>query len=196
MASIHPHILPIFNSQYLVSGTIANDFHQLGPNTATGHSSVILATENMVNYSLKFIKPVLKGEVRTWEVKESAEREWTNNIQKDLSGSVFQSGGCVSWYYQAGSKWNATVYPRTQIDFTLRCMFPRWSHWDATYTRKGLILLWARRLLKTAVFVTTLLGASYIYRYGREAMIQKSKELLGLIRDTLVDCLRRVRVVS
>ncbi len=53
-----------------------NFFMIFGPNTATGHSSVILATENQVNYSLNFIGPILRGEVRTVDVKESAERAW------------------------------------------------------------------------------------------------------------------------
>ena len=74
-----------------------NFFLIFGPNTATGHSSVILASENMVNYSLKFIKPVLDGDVKTWEVKESAERSWTTRIQNELKDSVWMSGGCGSW---------------------------------------------------------------------------------------------------
>lgn len=86
-----------------------NFFLIFGPNTATGHSSVILASENMVNYSLKFIKPILQGEVKTCEVKETAERRWTERLQRELKNSVWMSGGCTSWY-RKGS-WNATVYP-------------------------------------------------------------------------------------
>lgn len=75
-----------------------NFFLFFGPNTATGHSSVILATENMVNYSLKFIKPILQGEVKTCEVKEEAERRWTERLQRELKNSVWMSGGYTSWY--------------------------------------------------------------------------------------------------
>ena len=35
-----------------------NFFIIFGPNTATGHSSVILASENMVNYTVHFIKRI------------------------------------------------------------------------------------------------------------------------------------------
>lgn len=80
------------------------------PNTATGHSSVILATENTVNYSLKFIKPILNGEVDTYEIKEEAERAYTADIQEKLKGTVWMEGGCRSWYKKANG-WNATVYP-------------------------------------------------------------------------------------
>lgn len=87
-----------------------NFFIIFGPNTATGHSSVILATENMVNYALKFIAPILKGEVSTYEVKEEAERDWTNTIQAALKETVFQAGGCVSWY-STENGWNSIIYP-------------------------------------------------------------------------------------
>lgn len=86
-----------------------NFFMIFGPNTATGHSSVILASENMVNYALNFIRPILDGHVRTYEVKESAERAWTEQLQNELKNSVFLSGGCRSWY-NAPNGWNSTVY--------------------------------------------------------------------------------------
>ncbi|KAL2223473.1 putative flavin-binding monooxygenase [Thermoascus aurantiacus ATCC 26904] len=126
-----------------------NFFIIFGPNTATGHSSVILATENMVNYALKFIAPILKGEVSTYEVKEEAERDWTNTIQAALKETVFQAGGCVSWY-STENGWNSIIYPFSQIDFTLRCMFPVWSHWSAKYTRKGRMRLVLRRVVLLA----------------------------------------------
>lgn len=85
-----------------------NFFMIFGPNTATGHSSVILASENMVNYSIKFIKHILNGEVREWEVTEKAEREWTAEIQRVLKKTVFAT--CRNWYMQENG-WNSTAYP-------------------------------------------------------------------------------------
>lgn len=87
-----------------------NFFVLFGPNTATGHSSVILASENQVEYALKFIKPILKGEVETVEVKKSAEVAYTTDLQKALQNTVWQQGGCFSWYKGADG-WNSTVYP-------------------------------------------------------------------------------------
>ena len=85
-----------------------NFFMIFGPNTATGHSSVILASENMVNYSIKFIKHILNGEVREWEVTEKAEREWKAEIQRVLKKTVFAT--CRNWYMQENG-WNSTAYP-------------------------------------------------------------------------------------
>ena len=87
-----------------------NFFIIFGPNTATGHSSVILASENMVEYSLKFIKKILNHDVETVDVKKEKEIAWTQMIQEKLQGTVWHSGGCHSWYKTANG-WNATAYP-------------------------------------------------------------------------------------
>lgn len=87
-----------------------NFFTIFGPNTATGHSSVILASENMVNMSLKFIGPILKGDVITAEIKKEAELEWARDTQAALRKRVWNTGGCNSWYKTEGG-WNSTVYP-------------------------------------------------------------------------------------
>ena len=87
-----------------------NFFIIFGPNTATGHSSVILASENMVEYTLNFIKKILSKDVKTFDVKKEKEITWTNDMQEKLKGTVWHSGGCRSWYKTANG-WNATAYP-------------------------------------------------------------------------------------
>ncbi|KAF2761812.1 FAD/NAD(P)-binding domain-containing protein [Pseudovirgaria hyperparasitica] len=130
----------------LYQGTAMDEFPNFfaifGPNTATGHTSVILATENMVNYSLKFIKGILNGDIEQAEIKKEAEIDYTTKLQKKLKTMVWQSGGCHSWYFMENG-WNPTVYPWSQIRFTYRCMFPRWRDWNIKYTTKG---LWKLRL--------------------------------------------------
>ena len=108
-----------------------NCFLVFGPNTATGHSSVILASENMVEFALKFVGPILKGDVRTFDVRREAEEAYTADIQRACDETVFNSGGCHSWYTHDG--WNGTIYPYSQIWFALRCFFPRWSDWNIQY---------------------------------------------------------------
>ena len=150
-----------------------NFFIIFGPNTATGHSSVILASENMVNYTLNFVKGIMQGDVRTWEVKESAERQWTDMVQKELRNSVFSSG-CVNWYTEKNG-WNSTTYPRTQIDHTIRCMFPVWWHWDGKYTTKGLAKLTLSRIFKLWAAASVVYAVVFAARNGptrsREALV-------------------------
>ncbi|KAK7511450.1 hypothetical protein IWZ03DRAFT_386559 [Phyllosticta citriasiana] len=133
-----------------------NFFLIFGPNTASGHTSAILATENMVGHALKFVKPILCGDVETVEVKKRAEMEYTRDIQASLKNTVWMSGGCSSYYFDHETRWNSTMYPYTQMWFTLRCMFPKYSDWDVRHTRKGLIklFLWkGARALLLAVFL-------------------------------------------
>ena len=87
-----------------------NFFMLFGPNTATGHTSVIFATENAVNYSLNFIKPILEGKVSSYEIKEDAERAWAKGVQDQLQKTVFRRGVCSSWYITADG-WNSSTYP-------------------------------------------------------------------------------------
>ena len=108
-----------------------NCFLIFGPNTAQGHTSVILASENMIEYSLKFIEPILKGDISTVEVKREAEEAYTAEIQRANKGLVFNSGGCHSWYVHGD--WNGTTYPYSQFWFWMMCLFPRWSDWDIRY---------------------------------------------------------------
>ncbi|EXJ85280.1 hypothetical protein A1O3_05955 [Capronia epimyces CBS 606.96] len=164
-----------------------NFFIIFGPNTATGHSSVILASENMVNYSLNFIGPILRGDVDTYEVKESAERKWTADIQNTLKDSVFLSGGCKSWY-NSPTGWNSTVYPWTQVDFTLRCAFPRWRHWDAKYTRKGLAKARFARASKLFGLVVALWAVVFAARNGNNRL----KEVVWRILSRGVDGVKGV----
>lgn len=143
-----------------------NFFIIFGPNTATGHSSVILATENMVNYSLKFIKPVLEGDVETVDVKHEAEVSYTQDIQQKLKQTIWYSGGCQSWYLTKDG-WNSTVYPYTQIDFTRRCMFPNMNDWNIVYTSKGLA---KRRTWRTIRFLTCALLIVGAYRVKQKGL--------------------------
>ena len=87
-----------------------NFFTIFGPNTVTGHTSVIFASECMVNLSLKFIKPILAGDVDLVEIKKEAEIEWARDTQQALKRRVWNTGGCNSWY-KTEEGWNSTAYP-------------------------------------------------------------------------------------
>lgn len=87
-----------------------NFFSIFGPNTVTGHTSVIMASENMVEMSLKFIKPILNGDVAETEVKKQAELDWAADIQQACKKTIIHHGGCHNWYHD-GKDWNSAIYP-------------------------------------------------------------------------------------
>ncbi|KAF8591651.1 FAD/NAD(P)-binding domain-containing protein [Ramaria rubella] len=98
-----------------------------GPNSATGHNSVILAIENAVNLALKITRPIIRGEATTVEVKEDAEEEYSRRVQAASVGKVW-NGGCNSWYVSS-TGWNASIYPWSQFYFWWRCTFPVRRDW-------------------------------------------------------------------
>ncbi|KAF6219408.1 hypothetical protein HO133_005234 [Letharia lupina] len=85
-----------------------NFFIATGPNSANGHASLILESENITEYILRIVEPVLKGNALYVEPKKDAEIKWTADIQRELKKTVFP--GCTSWY-QDERGWNSTMYP-------------------------------------------------------------------------------------
>ena len=118
-----------------------NMFMVAGPNTATGHTSVVIAAENTTNLSLRVLKPVLDGTAATVEPKQDAEDEWTREIQAASNERVWTQGGCSTWYVKddetgKGEKWVSTLYPFSQADLWRRCLLPKWEDWEYR-DRKG-----------------------------------------------------------
>ncbi|OCK83255.1 FAD/NAD(P)-binding domain-containing protein [Lepidopterella palustris CBS 459.81] len=174
-----------------------NFFIIFGPNTVTGHNSVVLATENMVNYSLKFIKMVLSGDVNTVDVKHEAEVGYTNEIQQKLKGTVWMSGGCQSWYFTKDG-WNSTLYPYTQFDFTRRCMFPKWKDWNIEYSHKGLVKRRIRRSFRFIALALLITGAycarqkglglkdaKELVRTALQAVLEQGKQVIETAKSSL-----------
>lgn len=111
-----------------------NYFMLLGPNTVTGHTSCVLASENSINYALRVIKPVLDGEARIANVSRAAEEENVAELQEALKKTVW-GGSCGSWYVQEEEgqvKSNPMAYPWSQGYYWYSSLFPRWEHWEYT----------------------------------------------------------------
>lgn len=102
-----------------------NLFFIAGPNSATGHSSVVVAIENTVALALRAMKDVMDGKAKSVTVKTSAYYKWFEKVQLTLKTAVFGSkfGGCVSWYAENGI--NSTSYHRSQIFYWYELRFGR-----------------------------------------------------------------------
>ncbi|PQE04407.1 flavin-binding monooxygenase protein [Rutstroemia sp. NJR-2017a BVV2] len=127
-----------------------NFFTVIGPNCFTGHTSVILTTENMVNHTLKMIKPILNGDVRKIEVKKEAEIKWTRELQTKLSNMVWSAGGAKNWY--------------SQLYYAYRCMFPTWKDWNLSYTKKGTLKKWTKSTVLALAF-----GLAFLDQYKKRS---------------------------
>jgi len=90
-----------------------NFFILAGPNTGTGHTSAIGLMESQLEYILRMINHKKKHNWKSIEIKEDVEEAYNKKLQKKLKSSVWQTGGCHSWY-QTEDGYNTTMYP----DFT------------------------------------------------------------------------------
>ncbi|KAF2856180.1 FAD/NAD(P)-binding domain-containing protein [Plenodomus tracheiphilus IPT5] len=160
-----------------------NFFMIFGPNNATGHSSVVMASENTVNFLLKFISLILNNHATTVEIEASAEKAYTADMQSALKNTIWHSG-CSSWYY-AKDGWNSTVYPYSQIDFWRRCTFPTWSHWNIEYTSKGLVKIRRTRVLRVLAVLVAVVGAWRVRQMGLR--VGDIRAMIGRMVRRLVD---------
>lgn len=106
-----------------------NFFLLLGPNSITGHTSAIMAIENSINYAFRILKPIFQEEATTVEIKKEAEDSYVSWMQSALQNTVWNTG-CQSWYVSANKQWNAMAYPRSQLHYWYRSLFPVWTDWN------------------------------------------------------------------
>ncbi|MGK5531905.1 flavin-containing monooxygenase [Streptomyces sp. URMC 129] len=100
----------------------------IGPNTGLGNSSMILIIEAQLTYMADFLTK-LDSLARTGAsgasgvsgrtalaARPEAVRAWDARMQRRLSRSVWNTGGCDSWYLDANGR-NSTVWPGTTGEF-------------------------------------------------------------------------------
>jgi cation diffusion facilitator CzcD-associated flavoprotein CzcO len=106
-----------------------NLFIVTGPNTGIGHTSAIFVIESQMFYILKAIKTVLKQNAKSIEVKPHAEEDYTQMIHKEMASTVWQNGGCRSWYKSKSGKVTA-MFPGFSFSYRRLCKrFKPEHHW-------------------------------------------------------------------
>lgn len=101
-----------------VSG-FPNMFLVVGPNTGLGHSSMILMIEAQVGYIVQAIQQATQRSARYLDVKKQVQQDYNQKLQDELARSVWQSGGCHSWYQNKDGK-NVTLWPGFTFTFMKR----------------------------------------------------------------------------
>lgn len=90
---------------------LPNAFMLLGPNSIS-YNSLISAAENQVNYAVKAIRFILDNQLKGFELNSHADKQYNQKLQHKLAGTVFNQGGCAS-YYLDEHKTNVVNYPWT-----------------------------------------------------------------------------------
>ena len=81
-----------------------NLFIVTGPNTGIGHTSAIFVIEAQMQYIMKSITTAMKKARKVIEVKEGAEDQYTTMIHSEMKKTVWEYGGCNSWYKSKSGK--------------------------------------------------------------------------------------------
>jgi cation diffusion facilitator CzcD-associated flavoprotein CzcO len=101
------------------NGTAVDGFPNLfmlaGPNTGIGHTSLVVMIEAQLAYvadALRYMGRTGAGRV---EVRRPVVQKWSDEVQRKAARTVWNSGGCASWYLDAEGR-NTTIWP----DYTFR----------------------------------------------------------------------------
>ena len=75
-----------------------NYFMLVGPNTATGHTSVLLYLEAQLEYIVQALRHMDRVGATTLDVRPETQNAFNRDVQDRLASSVWTEGGCRSWY--------------------------------------------------------------------------------------------------
>ncbi|MFD7010920.1 flavin-containing monooxygenase [Rhodococcus jostii] len=87
-----------------------NLFLMYGPNTNLGHSSIVYMLESQSAYIADALNVMHHSEITAFEVTEEAQRRYNTRIQSELQTTVWNKGGCSSWYYDSEGR-NSVQWP-------------------------------------------------------------------------------------
>ena len=96
-----------------------NAFMLLGPNSGLGHNSVVFMAEAQINYVIQALRLLSHRQATSIEVLPGVQRRYNSQLQQDLAGSVWDAGGCRSWYQDRNGV-NRTLWPTFTWRYWLR----------------------------------------------------------------------------
>ncbi|WP_333768084.1 flavin-containing monooxygenase [Streptomyces sp. IBSBF 2435] len=88
----------------------------IGPNTGLGNSSMILMIESSLNYVADYMRTLASTGAAALDAKPAAVAAWNEEMQRRAARTVWNTGGCKSWYLDANGR-NTTAWPGTTAEF-------------------------------------------------------------------------------
>lgn len=88
-----------------------NLFFLMGPNTVLGHNSVVYMIESQIHYVLGAMNWLQRSGADSLEPKAAVQHAFNRRLQHKFSRTVWNSGGCKSWYLHPVSGRNCTLWP-------------------------------------------------------------------------------------
>lgn len=102
-----------------VSG-FPNFFILLGPNTGLGHNSVVLMIEAQVRYVMSCLKMMRRRGQKVLSLRADSQEQFVERIVQRMGRTVWQTGGCRSWYQDQKTGENTTLWPGSVVDYMRR----------------------------------------------------------------------------
>ena len=104
-------------------GTTVSGFPNLflfyGPNLNLGHSSIVYMLESQTNYALDALRTMRASGAAEFEVHAGAQDAYNAEIQERLAQTVWNTGGCGSWYLDGNGR-NSIQWPGFTFEFRRR----------------------------------------------------------------------------
>jgi cation diffusion facilitator CzcD-associated flavoprotein CzcO len=99
-----------------------NLFLLLGPNTALGHTSVVMMAESQIELVVGALVHMRKHALRRLEPRAETQAAFVRELDGKMVGTVWTSGGCQSWYIDKTGR-NSTIWPGFTFTFMQRARF-------------------------------------------------------------------------
>jgi cation diffusion facilitator CzcD-associated flavoprotein CzcO len=96
-----------------------NLFVLVGPNTGLGHSSMVFMIESQVAYVVDALAQMRARGWRSVDVMPRAQEAYNRDLHARLDRTVWNTGGCASWYRTPSGK-NVTLWPGFTAEYRLR----------------------------------------------------------------------------
>ncbi len=87
-----------------------NLFNLLGPSLGTGHTSAFMILEAQLDHVLGAVQALLSNGWSSLSVRESAQSSFNADVQQALGGTVYETGGCASYYHDVNGR-NSFSWP-------------------------------------------------------------------------------------
>jgi cation diffusion facilitator CzcD-associated flavoprotein CzcO len=87
-----------------------NLFFLVGPNTGLGHNSIVFMIESQLNYVLDALRTMEARGAGSIDVRPEVQARYNAAIQTRLRDTVWNAGGCASWYLDHTGR-NTTLWP-------------------------------------------------------------------------------------
>jgi cation diffusion facilitator CzcD-associated flavoprotein CzcO len=112
-----------------------NLFLMYGPNTNLGHSSIVYMLESQAAYLVDALRVMRAEGIAAVNVRPEAEQTYNAWVSDALTHTVWNSGGCSSWYLDSQGR-NSVMWPTFTFRFRSRTRAFDLANFDIGWARQ------------------------------------------------------------